>query len=133
MMKLLLIFFLSLGFTAFPQVEQSNYAGAISEFRALYNSGDYEGIFDNFDVDMKKALPRQNTIQFFTEQVNGLMGAIKEMRFYGLKKGAHIYRTIFDRAVADILISLNPKNEINGLYISPPKSMDLPLSNRPNT
>lgn len=130
MIKFLLIVFLGSGLTAFSQVEQINYAGAASEFRTLYNSGDYEGIFDTFDVAMKKALPRQNTIQFFTEQVNGLMGNIKEMRFYGFKKGAHIYRTVFDKAVADILISLNPKNEISGLYISPPKPRDLPILER---
>ncbi|WP_339706570.1 peptidoglycan DD-metalloendopeptidase family protein [uncultured Kriegella sp.] len=133
MIKFFFIVLCSSIWSVFSQDEQANYAGVAAEFRSLYNGGNYDGIFDLFDVNMKKALPRQKTIRFFTENVNGIMGGIKNMQFYGLKQGAHIYRTGFDRAVADVLISLDAKNNINGLYISPPKSLDVPILERNST
>lgn len=133
MIKLFFIVLCSSILSVFSQDEQANYAGVAAEFRSLYNGGNYDGIFDLFDVNMKKALPRQKTIRFFTENVNRIMGGIQNMQFYGLKQGAHIYRTVFDRAVADVLISLDAKNSINGLYISPPKSLDMPILERNTT
>jgi len=114
----------------YPQEELGNYAVASSEFMALYNNADYEGIFNLFDADMKKALPRERTLRFFTQNVNGLMGNIQSMDFFGFKRGAHLYRAVFDNAVADVLISLNTRNEISGLYISPSKPLDFPLLER---
>ena len=133
MIKLVFIVFFTSFLSVFSQEEQVNYAGVAADFRSLYNGGNYEGIFELFDVNMKKALPRQKTVRFFTENVNGIMGGIKDMQFYGLKQGAHIYRTIFDKAVADVLISLDTKNNINGLYISPPKSLDMSILERNST
>ncbi|WP_299532434.1 peptidoglycan DD-metalloendopeptidase family protein [Ulvibacterium sp.] len=115
------------------QEELGNYAVASAEFMALYNNADYEGIFNRFDADMKKALPRERTLRFFTQNVNNIMGNIQSMQFFGFKRGAHLYRTVFDRAVADVLISLNTRNEISGLYISPSKPLDFPLLERNST
>lgn len=106
---------------SFAQGELGNYTTMTAEFTERYNSGDYQGVFDLFNSDMKKALPRERTIEFFTQNVNSLMGNIVEMKFTRLKQGAHVYRTSFDRALADITISLDAKNQINGLYISPVK------------
>lgn len=114
-------------------MELGNYSYAVSEFRAMYNNSNYEGIFRLFDGNMKKALPRQKTISFFTTDVKARMGAIEGMHFLELKNGAHVYRTQFARAIADIAISLNPKNEINGLYISPPKPLGIPILERNTT
>lgn len=119
--------------SSFSQDELGNYAVASSQFMALYNNADYEGIFNLFDADMKKALPRERTLRFFTQNVNNLMGNIQSMQFFGFKRGAHLYRTIFDNAVADVLISLNTKNEISGLYITPSKPLDFPLLERNTT
>jgi hypothetical protein len=41
-----------------------------------------------------------------------------------------VYSTRFDKASASILISLNSKNEINGLYISAPKPSGIPVLER---
>lgn len=121
MIKVVSALLLFISCAAFSQEELGNYAGVASEFKSLYNSADYEGIFNLFNDDMKKALPREKTIEFFTQNVNSLMGDITEMQFYQLKQGAHIYRTTFDRAISDVLMSLDAQNRINGLYISSSK------------
>ncbi len=112
------------------QNELSNYADASTKFQSYYNAGDYAGVFDMFDADMKKAMPRENTINFFSQNVNALMGTIEKMEFLEMKQGAHVYRTSFEKAVADIVISLNAQNQINGLFISPVRVIDNPIIER---
>ncbi len=123
------------GFCSFAQEqeEQGNYAYAASEFMALYNGNDYGDIFNLFDADMKKALPKENTMVFLSQNVNALLGGIKYMQFDRFEKGAHIYRTDFEKGVADIMISLNPQNQINGLYIKPVQDPDLTILERNTT
>ncbi len=135
MMKRLLIIVFFFGFCSFAQEQEElgNYASMASEFMARYNSSDYEGIFNLFDDDMKKAFPREKTIQFLGQNVNDTMGNINEMLFLELKQGAHVYRTSFERSIADITISLNPQNQINGLFISPSKPLDLSIIERNTT
>ncbi|MFH6602450.1 peptidoglycan DD-metalloendopeptidase family protein [Maribacter algicola] len=115
---------------SFSQEEQGRYAEAATEFMSRYNDRDYIAIFDRFNVDMKKALPREQTLAFFEQNVNNLMGDITEMRFDRIDKGAHIYRTDFERAVAEVLISLTPQNRINGLAIKPLKDDEIPVLER---
>ncbi len=133
MKKIFCAFVLLNHFFVLSQGEQGSYTYAASQFMALYNGSDYVGIFNLFDGDMKKALPRQKTIDFFTKEVKGKMGDITDMRFLELRRGAHIYRTNFQRATADILIALNGGNEISGFYISAPKPLGLPILERNST
>lgn len=135
MRKLIFAVLMFVGCWSFAQEQEElgNYANAASEFMSLYNSGDYEGVFNLFSDDMKKAMPREQTIVFFNQNVQGVMGAITKMEFYELKQGAHVYRTSFERSIADITISLNPQNQINGLFISPPKPLNLSVFERNTT
>lgn len=133
MKKIVCAFVLLHTLFVFSQEEEGTYARTALQFMALYNGGDYGGIFNLFDAAMRKALPRQNTIDFFTKNVKSKMGDISEMRFLELRRGAHIYRTNFERATADILIALNGQNEISGFYISPPKPLGLPIIGRNST
>ena len=124
------------GQQSFSQMEAVNYAGVSSEFMVLYNLADYDGIFNMFDTGMKEFLPREKTKDFFSKSVNIPMGLIKEMRFHRMERGAHVYRADFDKAVAEVIISLNTKNQINGLAIRPPKTpkpFDVPLLERNST
>lgn len=125
----LLLFFFTFGST-FPQEEQGNYANAAAEFMSRYNDGDYIAIFERFNADMKKALPKERTLAFFEQNVNNYMGNITEMRFDRIHNGAHIYRTDFERAVAEVVISLTPQNTINGLAIKPIKNDGPPILER---
>lgn len=135
MIKSICLFFVLLVNVGLAQEQEElpNYASAAAELMSLYNSGDYQGIFDLFNDDMKKALPRENTIDFFNQNVNGLMGKMVEMKYATMKDGAHFYRTTFDRAIADIAISLSPSNQIMGLLITPVKPDDLPILERNTT
>ena len=119
--------------TAFSQEELPNYATMASEFSSRYNAQDYKGVYNLYDADMQKAITYEETQLFFTNNVNRLMGNIVAMQFIGLKQGAHLYRTTFDRSIADIILSLNPQNKINGLYISPVQGNEFPKLERNTT
>ena len=133
MTRLLSLLVLIPFFCCFSQEEQGNYAEAISNFRSFYNSGDYNAIFDTFDVEFKNALPREQTLAFFTQNVNNFMGGITDINFDRIDQGAHIYRTDFERAIAEIMISLTPANKINGFRIKPVSDDDIPIIERNET
>lgn len=133
MTRLVGLLLLLLSFCCFSQEEQGNYAEAVSNFRSSYNNGDYDAIFNTFDVEMKKALPREQTLAFFTQNVNNFMGGITKIDFDRIEQGAHIYRTDFERAIAEIMISLTPGNKINGFRIKPVSDTDIPILERNET
>ncbi len=115
------------------QMQLGNYAKAAADFMDLYNVGDYNGVFEMFDVEMKKALPKEQTIRFFTQNVYAPLGAITKMDFARSDSGAYYYRTFFEKGLADVVISLNPQNQINGLRIQPVRNMELPILDRNTT
>lgn len=130
MIKQLLVFLFCFCSVLTAQEESPQYAAVASQFMEEYNAANYEAIFSMFDENMKKALPREQTLQFFRTNVNNPMGQIRQMDFFSIKSGAHVYRTRFDRAVANILISLDNEQMINGLFISPPKNENAPVLSR---
>ncbi|MCX2718982.1 peptidoglycan DD-metalloendopeptidase family protein [Lentiprolixibacter aurantiacus] len=102
-------------------------------FSDMYNSTNYDGIYELYDTGMKKAFTLMETRNFFRENVNRLTGDIKTMGFVGFRDGAHVYRVEFDRSVADLVLSLNGQNQINGLFLSPPKPLRTPVIERNST
>ena len=126
---ILLLFFAAIP-KLYSQEELPNYATMATEFSSRYNAQDYKGVYELYDADMQKAITYEETQLFFTNNVNRLMGDIVEMQFIGLKQGAHVYRTTFDRSLADIILSLNPQNKINGFYISPVQGNEFPKLER---
>ena len=128
----LLLFFASTSMM-YSQEELPIYANMVTEFSSRYNAQDYKGVYELYDADMQKAITFEETRIFFTNNVNRLMGSIVTMKFIGLKQGAHLYRTTFDRSIADIILSLNPQNKINGLYISPVQGNEFPKFERNTT
>ena len=115
------------------QSENPNYAGKVSEFQQAYNNGNYGLIFNMFDTKMQQVLPMNKTRDFFTNNVKSKMGNIVQMQFLELRDGAHIYRTRFDKAVSDIMFSLDAANAVNGFYIYPPRPSDAPIIERNRT
>lgn len=132
MKKFFVLVAILLSFWSFGQEQEElgSYANAASTFMSHYNAGDYAGVFDMFNQDMKKALPREKTIDFLTQNVNALMGNITKMQFHEIKQGRHVYRTFFEKAKADIIISLSAQNQINGLYITPVRKIENPIIER---
>ena len=129
-MRILALLLISLATFGAVAQEQGNYAEAASQFMARYNDGDYDAIYDSFNADAQKALPRQQTLTFLEQNVKQLMGAITAMNFDRIDQGAHIYRTDFERAVAEVVISLTPENQMGGFRINPIKDPDIPILER---
>jgi murein DD-endopeptidase MepM/ murein hydrolase activator NlpD len=127
---LLLIFFT---LKLFSQDEQPNYERFVSVFTERFNSGDYDGIYDMYDAGMKNAFTNIETRNFYENNINRLTGEIKSMQFYTLREGAHVYRVVFDKSVADLTVTLSPESKINGLLISRPKPLGIPLLERNTT
>ncbi len=128
-----LIFILSfLLFTIGFSQESEDHAAMATKFMSLYNSGDYEGIFNTFDTNMKKALPKEKTLAFFNGNVSPL-GKLKSMEFQNVGQGMHTYKSTFDKGVFDILMNVNGNNEIAGLLLKPHKTKDLPILERNTT
>ena len=128
---LLLLIFFSL--SSFSQDEQPNYERFVSVFTERFNSGDYDGIYDLYDAGMKNTYTNIETRKFFENNINRLTGEIKSMQFYTLQEGAHVYRVVFDKSVADMTVTLSPQNKINGLLISKPKSLGIMILERNTT
>lgn len=130
MNRILVLLFLMYSGLSFSQDELPNYANIVSKFSTLYNAQDYQGIYNMYDVNMKKAMTSEENIAFFTEKVNRLMGNINAVQFIGFQRGAHVYRATFERALSNILMSLNSQDKINGLYIAPPEPVGIPILER---
>lgn len=132
-MKYLAYIVFWIGLPLLAQEEQPNYARLAEVFTERYNSGDFDGIYELYDVGMKKAFTEMETRNFFGENINQLTGEIKSTQFVGLRDGAHVYRLEFDRSVAEMVVSLNGQNQISGLFISPPKPAGVPILERNTT
>ncbi|MBT8283751.1 MAG: peptidase M23, partial [Flavobacteriaceae bacterium] len=133
MRKLFALLFLYTGL-AYSQTELPQYSTIIAQLASLYNAQDYQGIYELYDVNMQKALTPAENQQFFSENVNRIMGDINEWEFIGFQRGAHVYRTSFERALSNIMISLSGQNnKINGFYIAPPKPLGIPVLERNTT
>lgn len=133
MRKLFAFLFLYTGL-AYSQTELPQYSTIIAQLASLYNAQDYQGIYELYDVNMQKALTPAENQQFFSENVNRIMGNINEWEFIGFQRGAHVYRTSFERALSNIMISLSGQNnKINGFYIAPPKPLGIPVLERNTT
>jgi hypothetical protein len=69
-----------------------------------------------FDDVLKMLLPQEETIGFLST-VRSNFGPIRKMEFYDINNSAHVYRATFEKAIVDISISLNKKNQIMALFI----------------
>lgn len=101
----------------FAQTE--NYKTAIDSFQENYNSGKYEEIFDAFSIEMKQALPLENTKQFFAG-LKAQVGKIETKEFIEYQQETYAtYKTKFEKMILAVNISLNNENLVNGLFIKP--------------
>jgi len=132
MKKIPFIFLIIYSLTLFSQ-EKSNYKKVAEKFQSFYNLGNYDSIFNMFDQNMKKVMPLEKSNTFFSQNMKAGLGLIKKMELYKQKQTAHVYKTTFDNAIFDVLISLDTKDAINGLYVSPHIPKNLPKLERNTT
>lgn len=120
------------GSDALAQTETANYRSAAEKFERYYNRGSYDSIFALFSAEMKTALPLQQTNAFFTQQQTSA-GKILKREFVNYQSTAAIYKTTFERALFALLISVDDKGSINGLYLKPYPQKTTPASTKRNT
>lgn len=133
MKKLILILFILIPFLNFGQTEKEISKKVSSKFMELYNSNNYQEIFDLFSREMKTALPIKQTIDFL-KGLKSQVGNIKKKEFTNYENGTYAcYKTNFEWALLSVNISLNKGDEINGLFVKPFIESILPKVERNQT
>ena len=118
---------------SFAQTEKVNDKKAAANFERKFNSGDFSGIFDLFSIDMREALPKNETNEFLTN-LKKQAGPIKAREFRKYVEGTFAsYKTTFNNGIFSLNISTDNKSKINGLYIEPFQEDNLPKIERNST
>lgn len=103
--------------------QTANYKTAFDNFQKNYNQENFDEIFKGFSVEMQKALPIENTKSFLTDLKNQA-GNIKSGEFVGYEQKTYAsFKTIFEKGVFAVNISLDNENKINGFFIQPFKEL----------
>ena len=99
--------------------EREAYEKVAVKFEKLYNAGKYDQIFELFSPQMKSALPIKKTTGFLSG-LGSQAGKINSREFLKFEQGTYAsYKTTFEKATLLLNISLDTKNEINGLLVKP--------------
>lgn len=116
----------------FGQTEKEISKKISTEFEKHYNSDKYQKIFDLFSPEMKSALPIEQTTDFL-KGLKSQAGKIKKREFVKYEQTYASYKTIFERAIFAVNISLDNNVKINGLFVKPFKEDNLPKLERNKT
>lgn len=115
----------------FAQTE--NYKVAINNFHSNYNAEKYVEIFNDFSIEMKQALPLEQTVEFL-KGLKTQVGKIENKEFITYQQETYAtYKTKFEKMVLAVNISLDNENRINGLFITPYEQPAQPTNNAINS
>ena len=103
------------------QVEHDRYRKAADLFFAHYNANNYEGIFTMFSDDMKAALPFDKTVQVVTS-LKEQLGNYQKREIARYESTYAAYNTTFEKGNMQVFISLDNKQDVNGLFFKPPEA-----------
>jgi len=127
LVTLILILFINF---AIGQTEKITNKSVADSFESYYNSGNYEAIFSMFGTEMQIALPLDKTIEFLTG-LKTQAGKITKRQFIKYENGTYAsYKTIFERALFAVNISVDNNSKINGFLVKPLKENNLPKTDR---
>ncbi len=132
MKKLNLILLVLIPILSFGQTEKETNKKISAEFEKHFNSDEYQKIFDLFSPEMKSALPIEQTTDFL-KGLKSQTGKIKKREFIKYEQTYASYKTIFERTIFAVNISLDNNAEINGLFVKPFKEDNLPKLERNKT
>ncbi|WP_406685205.1 peptidoglycan DD-metalloendopeptidase family protein [Seonamhaeicola sp. MEBiC1930] len=132
MKKISLILLLLIPIISFGQTEKEASKKVSAEFEKYYNSNEYQKIFNLFSTEMKNALPIEQTTNFL-KGLKSQAGEIQKKEFVKYIQTYASYKTIFERAVFAVNISLDNNSKINGLFVKPFKEDNLPKLERNET
>ncbi|MBL4888486.1 MAG: serine hydrolase [Candidatus Lindowbacteria bacterium] len=104
---------------SFAQTEKPENKIVAEKFVESYNNNDYEAIFSMFAEVMQNALPIDKTTEFLSG-LKAQAGNITNREFVKYENGSFAsYKTIFERAVFSLNISIDNNSKINGLLVKP--------------
>ena len=132
MKKTLQILLMFIPFVGFAQSEKETSKQVSAAFESYYNDNEFQKIFDLFSPVMQSALPIEQTTDFLTG-LKRQAGNIQQRDFVGYEQTYASYKTIFERAVFALNISLDQNAKINGLSVKPFKEKNLPKLQRNTT
>lgn len=117
---------------AFGQTEKATYKTVADDFEKNYNADNFDAIFANFSTEMQKALPIEQSKEFFSK-LKQQAGKITKREFVNYEQTYASYKTNFERALFAVNVSVDKNLKINGLYVKPFKESNLPKLDRNKT
>jgi hypothetical protein len=108
------------------QTVKTDYNAVTESFVENYNSENYGLIFIAFSDEMKKALPLNNTINFF-QDLQSQAGKIINYELTEYNPLFCLYKMIFERNIFNVNISCDEQSNINGLNINIFQGNDKPV------
>jgi len=100
----------------FAQAGPPKYMQAAAQFEKFYNSDKPDSIFSRFSPELKSAVPE---FAAQTTQLKTQLGSLEKMEFYKYDSSLALYKASFKNAVFLLNISLNNKDQLTGLKLSP--------------
>jgi pimeloyl-ACP methyl ester carboxylesterase len=101
--------------SVFAQTEKPSYATAIAKFKRYYNNNAPDSLFAMFAPAVKSGLPLDKTKELITN-MHTQLGNLKQTSFSSYFSTAGIYKAEYEKATLLINLSLDPVNQIDGLY-----------------
>ncbi|RYY37381.1 MAG: alpha/beta fold hydrolase [Sphingobacteriaceae bacterium] len=114
----ILIFVSLLSLNAFSQTEPEADKQAVKRFMIFYNTGQPDSIFTRFSPEMKAALPLEQ-FKTSTVQLRTQLGNLLSTEFISHENRLSSYKATFEKAVFLLNVSLNDKNQFQGLLLKP--------------
>lgn len=101
--------------SVFAQTEKPSYATAIAKFKRYYNNNVPDSLFAMFAPAVKTGLPLDKTKELITN-MHMQLGNLKQTTFSSYFSTAGIYKAEYEKATLLINLSLDPGNQIDGIY-----------------
>ncbi|WP_298478538.1 M23 family metallopeptidase [uncultured Maribacter sp.] len=118
---------------SFAQTEKVTDKKISEDFEQKFNSGNFNGIFDLFSIEMKNTLSKNDTNEYLST-LKKQTGQIQNREFNKYVKGTFAsYITKFEYGVFSLHISTDNQSKINGLFIEPFVEVILPKIERNTT
>jgi len=119
-MKKIVVFIVIVFFAArlFAQDEPPQYKVAAARFEKFYNANMPDSISKKFSPEMKAALPPEK-FKETTTLLKSQLGTLQKTGFLKYNSPLAVYKATFQNGVFLLNISLNNKNELIGLVLSP--------------
>jgi len=95
-----------------------NYEAAVSRFQQFYNANQPDSIFNMFNAEMKAGLPLEKT-RATVSTLHTQLGNLKNTTLLSSGMQGNNYKGVFDAAIVKLVLVLDGKNQLSGLWVQP--------------